>query len=190
MKKPEDNQNSPVNALVKKQLDDSLDGISDSALEKLAAARQQAVFVAQKNSQKRSVVNLNKSQFNYKPMWAMAASVCLAVPIWYAVNLQPKALSGQEVTAVTGVQGDQVASSSAQLKSIDSPLSSQSTNLTTLDIMTNLASLDEDELEILEDLEFALWLGERALGEQGLNERLLEDQELDHQGTRPPSSHG
>jgi len=38
-----------------------------------------------------------------------------------------------------------------------------------LDIMTSLADLDEDELEILEDLEFALWLNEGGLNEAGLN---------------------
>jgi len=187
MKKPEDNQDSPVNALAKKQLDDSLEGISDTALERLAAARQQAVLVAQKSSQKRSVVPLNKLQFNHKPMWAMAASVCLAVPIWYAVNLQPKALSGQEVTSAIGLQGDPSTSRIAQIEPIDSPLSSQSTNLTQLDIMTNLASLDEEELEILEDLEFALWLQEEGL-EGSLNEQDVHQQGA--LGGQSQSAHG
>ena len=43
MKKPENDINQSVNKLAKAQLDDSLDAISDSTLQKLAAARKKAM---------------------------------------------------------------------------------------------------------------------------------------------------
>ncbi len=184
MKKPEDDINQAVNELAKAQLEDSLGAISDSTLQKLAAARQKAILTAQDKAQKSSVTRITKAQASWhKPMWAMAASVCLAVPIWYALNDQQMAFTGQDVTSLSELQEQ-----ASQLAVIDSPLSAQSTNLTTLDIMTNLASLDEDELEILEDLEFALWLGERGLGERALQEQAPNQQGA--LGAPPQSAHG
>lgn len=188
MKKPENDINQSVNKLVKAQLDDSLDAIGDSTLQKLAAARKKAILAAQHSAQQPSVTSISKAQTSWhKPMWAMAASVCLALPIWYALNDQQAVVAGQEMTSIVDLQA-QASPQGSQLAAIDSPLSAQSTNLTTLDIMTNLASLDEDELEILEDLEFALWLGERGLGERALQEQAPNQQGA--LGAQPQSAHG
>ena len=188
MKKPEDDLNPLVNALVKEQLDESLNAIDDPALQRLAAAREQAVLAAQKRAQRPSLVSMASAQVAswHKPMWAMAATVCLAVPTWYAMKDSQLTLTGQEVTSLSGAP-KQAAPQASQLAAIDSPLSEQSTNLTTLDIMTNLASLDEEELEILEDLEFALWLQEEGL-EGSLNEQGVHQQGA--LGAQSQSAHG
>ncbi|MEH6346106.1 MAG: DUF3619 family protein [Bermanella sp.] len=173
MKKPEDIDNSPLQKQVKAQLDESLDAISDEVLNKLAAARQRAVtLLAQKGAKIASqqptkpdnVISLAKlfvqkpAQWS-KPAWAMAASVCLMVPIWYGLNN-------------TQSPGDlALYGTNEQSQPMDSPFIAQSTSLTALDIMTGLADLDEDELEILEDLEFALWLNEGGLNEQDGNQQ-------------------
>jgi len=65
------------------------------------------------------------------------------VPLWYA---------SQNVNE---------SSDSTVLAALDSPLTSQSTTLSALDIMSTLAELDEDEMELLDNLEFAIWLSEQ-----------------------------
>ena len=164
MKKPEDTDNSLLQKQVKAQLDESLDALPLEVLDKLAAARQRAVNVAQKAAQQPSkrhnVIDLarsfgQKSSHWSKPAWAMAASVCLMVPIWYGLN----SAQSPDSSALYGTN--------EQSQPMDSPFATQSTSLTRLDIMTSLADLDEDELEILEDLEFALWLNEQGVNQQG-----------------------
>jgi len=173
MKKPEGN--SQLHKQVKAQLDESLDALPVEVLDKLAAARQRAVIAANKGSQlpnkQNNVVSLAKSFTQNsshwsKSAWAMAASVCLMVPIWYGLN----STQSPDDLAIYGTND--------QSQPMDSPFATQSTSLTRLDIMTSLADLDEDELEILEDLEFALWLNEGGLNEAGLN-----DQGVNQQGS-------
>ena len=160
MKKPEDIDNSLLHKQANAQLDDSLDAISDEVLDKLAAGRQRALIAARKSNKQGNVVSLVKSLSQKpshwsKPAWAMAASVCLMVPIWYGLNNT----QNPDNLALYGTN--------EQSQPMDSPFVAQSTNLTALDIMTGLADLDEDELEILEDLEFALWLNEQEGNQQG-----------------------
>ncbi len=159
MKKPED-----VEQQLKQQLNASVDALPESVTNKLAAARLKAVQAAkaaganrQTSSQPVGEVNSlsstkvssifgASSQKNKpwaKPVWAMAASLCVMVPLWYA---------SQNVNE---------SSDSTVLAALDSPLTSQSTTLSALDIMSTLAELDEDEMELLDNLEFAIWLSEQ-----------------------------
>ncbi len=121
MKKPENNMEKSIN----KALDESLDSLPSSVRAKLAASRQKAVLISKQPPKEQD------SQWS-KPMWAMAASVCLMLPLWYSLN------------------------------TTNSPLALQSTSLTSVDIMFTLAQLDEDEMEVVDNLDFALWLSEQG----------------------------
>ncbi len=142
MKKPEE-----IESQVKQSLDASVDALPESVRAKLAAARHKAVQAAAANGAPSSNVTAihSKATTNQwsKPIWAIAASLCVMVPLWYA---------SQNLTSHT----DQV-----ELVALDSPLSAQSTTLSALDIMSTLAELDEEEMELLDNLEFALWLSEQ-----------------------------
>jgi hypothetical protein len=152
MKKPED-----IEQHIKQHLDASVDALPESVTKKLAAARQKALLAAahsSENSSANSALNSNvtgihkraqakqATQWN-KPLWAVAASLCVMVPLWYA---------NQGITPSNSV---------AELVALDSPLSAQSTTLSALDIMSTLAELDDEEMELLDNLEFALWLSKQ-----------------------------
>ncbi len=153
MKKPED-----IEQHIKQHLDASVDALPESVTKKLAAARQKALLAAAAHSSASSTLNsashsnvtgIHKRtqakqapQWN-KPLWAVAASLCVMVPLWYA---------NQSVTPSSSVD---------ELVALDSPLSAQSTTLSALDIMSTLAELDDEEMELLDNLEFALWLSKQ-----------------------------
>jgi len=144
MKKPDDFEKN-----IKQQLDDSVEALPEAVRTKLAAARQTALLAAQAAATpKGNVVGINnasatKPQQWSKPMWAVAASLCVMVPLWYVSQNLP------------------VDSSDVGFAAIDSPLYTQSTTLSALDIMSTLAELDDEEMELLDNLEFALWLSEQ-----------------------------
>jgi len=163
MKKPED-----IEQQLKQQLDASVDALPESVTNKLAAARLKAVQAAKAASANRqtssqSVGHVNdhlsghlsekvspifgtpsqKAKSWAKPVWAMAASLCVMVPLWYA---------SQNVNEPAD---------STVLAALDSPLTAQSTTLSALDIMSTLAELDDEEMELLDNLEFALWLSKQ-----------------------------
>ncbi len=127
MKKPENDFKQNIN----KALDDSLDSLPNSVKAKLAASRQKALLIHKEQMSKQPLLNQEEGHW-HKPMWAIAASVCLMLPLWYAVN------------------------------TTNSPLPLQSTSLTSVDIMFTLAELDDDEMEVVDNLEFALWLSEQG----------------------------
>jgi hypothetical protein len=148
MKKSED-----IEQHIKQQLDASVDALPESVTKKLAAARQKALLAAAHSSENSAshsnVTGIHKraqakqaTQWN-KPLWAVAASLCVMVPLWYA---------NQDITP---------SNSAAELVALDSPLSAQSTTLSALDIMSTLAELDDEEMELLDNLEFALWLSKQ-----------------------------
>ncbi len=159
MKKPED-----IEQHLKQQLDASVDALPASVTNKLAAARLKAVQAAKAASANRQTSSQPVSQISdhlsekvspifgapsqkarpwAKPVWAMAASLCVMVPLWYA---------SQNVNE---------SADSTVLAALDSPLSAQSTTLSALDIMSTLAELDDEEMELLDNLEFALWLSKQ-----------------------------
>lgn len=131
MKKPESFEEQ-----MKAQLDSSVESLPDSVKQQLKAARQKALAAAQStNKGKASVTQLPVRPAWHKPMWAMAASICLMIPLWY------------------GMQGTS--------PEMDSPLASQTSNLEALELMSALAELDDEEMELVDNLDFALWLIEQ-----------------------------
>ncbi len=120
-----------IETLMAKSLDESLKNLPDSVQAKLAAARQKALLVSQQPAKEQP--SKDQEDHWHKPMWAIAASVCLMLPLWYAMN------------------------------TTNSPLPLQSTSLTSVDIMFTLAELDDDEMEVVDNLEFALWLSEQGV---------------------------
>ncbi len=151
MKKPEE-----IESQVKQSLDASVEGLPKSVRDKLAAARHKALQAAAANkapSGKVTAIGNAKASPKQakqwsKPVWAMAASLCVMVPLWYA---------SQNLTGPT----DQVELVALDVSTIGSPLSAQSTTLSALDIMSTLAELNDEEMELLDNLEFALWLSEQ-----------------------------
>jgi len=150
MKKPEE-----IESQVKHSLDASVEGLPASVREKLAAARHKALQAAAANkAPTRNVTGIHSKASQQqakqwsKPVWAMAASLCVMVPLWYA---------SQNLTGPT----DQLELVALDISTTGSPLSAQSTTLSALDIMSTLAELDDEEMELLDNLEFALWLSEQ-----------------------------
>jgi|GEM_PF-2510524 len=150
MKKPEE-----IESHVKHSLDASVQGLPESVRDKLAAARHKALQAAVANKAPAGNVTGIHSKASQKqtsqwskPVWAMAASLCVMVPLWYA---------SQNLTGPTG----QVELAALDISTTGSPLSAQSTTLSALDIMSTLAELDDEEMELLDNLEFALWLSEQ-----------------------------
>ncbi len=150
MKKPED-----IESQVKQSLDASVDTLPESVRTKLAAARHKALQAAAANrTTAGNVTGIHKKALQarskqwHKPVWAMAASLCVMVPLWYASQ------DSSNPTDVHGLVG-------LDISTTDSPLAAQSTTLSALDIMSTLAELDDEEMELLDNLEFALWLSEQ-----------------------------
>ncbi len=128
MKKPNDLEHQ-----IKQQLNDSIEALPESVLQKLALARKQALLAASGESVNK--LKPHKSHtFSRQAIWAVAASICIMLPLWFVMS---------PVTEDSGI-----ASSAAK-------------NFDTLDMMSTLAKLDEDEIEILQELEFVLWLNKQ-----------------------------
>jgi len=76
----------------------------------------------------------NRKTMPKQTMWAVAASICIMLPLWFVMNPMP--------------DGNATASSAPE-------------NFDTLNMMSALAKLDEDEIEIVQELEFILWLNQQ-----------------------------
>ncbi len=111
---------------MKRQLDESIESLPDSVTRALQASREKALQAASTQP---------KLQSWQKPIWAMAATICLVVPLWYG-------LPGTEPEP-------------------NSPLLTKSTNLDALELMSTMAELNEEDMELVENLDFALWLIEQ-----------------------------
>ncbi len=144
MKKPEN-----IEEHIKQQLDESLTSLPDSVQQKLALARQKALLAAKQASHNTVSTGANvhsigsKTRQWHKPVWAMAASLCVLVPLWYASD-KTQPVNETLVSVETS-----------------SPFVEQRSNLSGLDIMWTMAELDEEEMELLDNLEFAMWLSEQ-----------------------------
>ena len=136
-----------VENLAKAALDQSADALPASINAKLAEARKAAITSAGKNDssdqQGGSVVDLNSKRglsSRTTMMWGMAASVTLASFLWFYqasndVNIQDPALAGN---------------STENQQTTD--------NADGLLLAMELAQLDSDSAEIIDDLDFIYWL--------------------------------
>lgn len=140
---------------VSQQLDNSLDDIDPATLDKLKAARLKALQAAQtagpQNSRLDNVVLLSRIRHWPKTSLSLAASLLLAAPLWY--------FSANDLPQPAGsVLPDTV------------PLAySEESQLNTLDLIATYAELDDDELDMVDDLDFALWLVEQEAAPLGTN---------------------
>lgn len=147
MNKPDD-----LETMVSQQLDSSLDDIDPATLDKLKAARLKALLAAQaanpqnshpENNHLDNVVWLSRMRHWPKTSLSLAASLLLAAPLWYfSTNNLPQPAGS--------VLSDTV------------PLAySEESQLNTLDLISTYAELDDDELDMVDNLDFALWLVEQ-----------------------------
>ena len=145
---------------VSQQLDNSLDNIDPATLDKLKAARLKALQAARtagpqnnrpENNHPDNVVLLSRIRHWPKTSLSLAASLLLAAPLWY--------FSANDLPQPAGsVLPDTV------------PLAySEESQLNTLDLIATYAELDDDELDMVDDLDFALWLVEQEAAPLGTN---------------------
>ncbi|MGK0250004.1 MAG: hypothetical protein ACI910_002768 [Oleispira sp.] len=152
MKKPDSFEHA-----LQQQLDQSIDTLDDATLNKLKAARLKALAAAAvpdnlaqtKEGQTGTVVSLNAFRQLPKPALAIAASLLLAVPLWYftAASIDQPSLFDSVYVASTDVLNNELGAENSQLNA--------------LDLITSFAELDDDELDMVNDLDFALWLVEQ-----------------------------
>lgn len=138
---------------IKHQLDAQVDNLSQPIQDKLAAARKQALLQA-KIHNAASVKSTDQSEESQpaandthwlKPLLALVACVCLVVPLW---------LSGVVSMNTTDVKQQMALANPSQ----PSNLYLVETKMEQHSILLELASLNDDELELVENLDFALWL--------------------------------
>ena len=139
-----------VNDEIKHRLNQQADNLSQPIQDKLAAARKQALLQAKLRTEAGSH-GLEKQAGNdhqwVKPLLALAACVCLVVPLWLSgvVDFNAKAVK-QEIALANPSQP-----SNLSLEKLESEMEQHS-------VLLELASLNDDELELVENLDFALWL--------------------------------
>lgn len=132
-----------INEKIKHQLDAQAENLSQPIQDKLAAARKQALLQAKISTATQAA---NDRQW-LKPLLALAACVCLVVPLWLSgvVNFNAKAVK-QEIALANPSQP-----SNLSLGEVETEIEQHS-------VLLELASLNDDELELVENLDFALWL--------------------------------
>lgn len=136
---------------IKHQLDVQADNLSQPIQDKLAAARKQALLQAKisaaasmKHTEQPETAETAANDRQWlKPVLALAACVCLVVPLW---------LSGV-VSVNTSDVKQQIA-----LANTSQPSNLSITDIEQHSVLLELASLNDDELELVENLDFALWL--------------------------------
>lgn len=143
MNRPDD-----LEKFVAQQLDNSLDDIDQPTADKLKAARMKALQAAQQPQTESGETRNNLVQLNSWRHWprtslSLAASLLLAAPLWY--------FSSSSLQQPAGT----VLPDTVQLAVSEEP------QLNTLDLVATFAELEDDELDMVEDLDFALWLVEQ-----------------------------
>lgn len=126
---------------VKQVLDQHADQLPDHVKSKLAEARRKALLAAETGTAPKEAAN--DSDW-IKPVLALAACVCLVVPLY---------LSG-----LLGVDSEQ---QEAMPTLANADVNGQNDELDIQQEMIELAVLNDDDLEVVENLEFALWLLEQ-----------------------------
>lgn len=145
MNKPDSIENALQN-----QLDQSIDTLDDATLEKLKAARMKALSAAQAKTQVESpntsskVISLNAFRQISKPALGLAASILLVAPLMYF-----------------NVNSDRQTTQVAVIDSINNALAAEQTPGNTIDLITSFAELNDDEFDMVDELDFALWLVEQ-----------------------------
>lgn len=150
MKKPDD-INKAIEQQANAQLDQQTDALPDHVLAQLKLARQQAVAQA---SQAKTT-----HWYESKPLLAIAASALLALPlIWITQDRISETDSAPQVAAAVVSP-----SSKGEMGLMDLEEGSESiteSNVGTSEIMLQLAELSEEDMAIVNDLEFIAWLNE------------------------------
>lgn len=124
------NKPNELEQQLNQHLDQSVEALPQATQQRLAQARQAALAVntdttVELPSQHRSLT---------APVWGIAASVLLAVPLWFFMQQ-----TQQGTQTLTDPQ------------------------LSGLDFITTLAEVSDDDIEVADDLEFALWLLEQDM---------------------------
>ncbi len=141
MKQPDDVD--PNIQRIKRKLDHDTDQLSDDVLARLQQARRQAVALASKTQQQKAA----RSRYETRTLWALAASTVLAVPLLWWMKASHTELSGDDLAVV-------VESNAQTTEQASEPLDAS-------EIMLQWAQMSEEDLAIVDDLEFIAWLNEQ-----------------------------
>ena len=141
-----------MNDEIKHQLDKQANNLSQPIQDKLAAARKQALLQAKISAEaglqgKAGLETAANDQQWLKPLLALAACVCLVVPLWLSgvVNVDPADVK-HEIALANPAQPSNLSPGKVELE------------MEQHSVLLELASLNDDELELVENLDFALWL--------------------------------
>ena len=150
MKKPDD-INKAIEQQANAQLDQQTDALPDHVLAQLKLARQQAVAQASQTK--------TTHWYESKPLLAIAASALFALPlIWITQDRISETDSEPQVAAAVVSP-----SSKGEMGLMDLEEGSESIaefNVGASEIMLQLAELSEEDMAIVNDLEFIAWLNE------------------------------
>lgn len=138
-----DDMNKHLEQQAKAALDNELNSVPADIQAQLRLARMKAVAHAGKQQPTPAQPLFSK------PMLALAASAVLALPLmWFMADSQ-KDLSGTTLVDQSVAPGD------VQMDAVDSG-----------EIMLELAQLSDEDMAIVDDLEFIAWLSEQDIEEE------------------------
>lgn len=147
MKKPEDRHNA-ITQQTNEQLNQQVDELSEPVVTQLRLARQQAVAKAMEQAQSNNV-----RWYESKPMWALAASLFIALPLLW-VNQNVKIFNSSDIELPQDIaQSMETIQTEENVATVDES-----------DVIFQLANLSEEDFAIVEDLEFIAWLNENQAG--------------------------
>ena len=150
MKKPDD-INKAIEQQAKAQLDQQTDALPDNVLAQLKLARQQAVAQASQAKMTR--------WYESKPLLAIAASALFALPlIWITQDRISETDSEPQVAAAVVSPSSKGEMGLMDLEEGSEPITES--NVGASEIMLQLAELSEEDMAIVNDLEFIAWLNE------------------------------
>lgn len=143
------NKPDSIEDAVNKQLNKSIDNLDSKTLEKLKKARVKALekqqpILSQETRAIEKWDSLNVFRIKPGPALSLAASVLLAIPLVY--------FSTDDINQKAPL---------ASIISLNSTFDTEKTPSNTIDLITSFAELNDDELDIVDELDFALWLVEQ-----------------------------
>jgi len=133
----------------RKQLNESIDTLDNKTLEKLKSARVKALAAQQQAAPQEhgsigKIVSLNAFRKLPKPALSLAASLLLAAPLLY--------FNTTEIDQQNPI---------ASIDALNSTFETEKTQSNTIDLISSFAELNDDELDMVDELDFALWLVEQ-----------------------------
>lgn len=145
MKKPDDIDQA-MEQQAKAKLDEQLNDVPASVKSQLQLARMRAVAAAEAQSHKSTIAkNRPAANVSYgrKALFAIAASAALALPLMWVLQQS----DNQDAPLLADLEADQMATP----------------ELEPSEVLLQLATLSDEDLAIVQELEFIAWLNDQAI---------------------------